>query len=76
MQTQKKLPQPLSMRGGGAAGLHRVWALGPEEWICFEHMALDRRVFARGALTVGKWLQRQRAGFYSLESYLDGVAKK
>lgn len=67
----KKLEKTVSVRAGGAPGLHRVWAIGEEEWICFEHMAFDRKVFARGALAVGTWLQRQGSGLYDLETYLE-----
>lgn len=70
---QKKSPEALAIRGGGVPGLHRVWALGPEEWLCFEHMALSRRVFARGALKVGQWLVKQKPGVYTMEDYLKGI---
>lgn len=67
---RKKSPEALSLRGGGVPGLHRVWAFGPEEWLCFEHMALQRKVFARGAVEIAKWLVTQKPGFYSMDDYL------
>lgn len=68
--TKKTSPAALSMRGGGVPGLHRVWAFGPEEWLCFEHMALQRKVFARGAVQVAWWISSQKPGFYSMDDYL------
>lgn len=65
-------PAALSMRGGGVPGLHRVWAFGPEEWLCFEHMALQRKVFARGAVKLGAWLTKQKPGLYTMEDFLSG----
>lgn len=70
--TRKVSPAALSLRGGGVPGLHRVWAFGPEEWLCFEHMALQRKVFARGAVQVARWIADQRPGFYTMDDYLAG----
>jgi 4-hydroxy-tetrahydrodipicolinate reductase len=67
----KKLPIPHSFRGGGVVGTHRVFAFGPEETLTFEHNALHRRVFARGALEIAIWLMKQKAGFYSMDDFLD-----
>lgn len=58
-------------RGGQVAGEHTVYFLGPHERIELRHRAEDRALFAAGALTVGDWLVRQRAGRYRLEDYLD-----
>lgn len=74
--TRKPSPAALSMRGGGVPGLHRVWAFGPEEWLCFEHMALQRKVFARGAVQVARWIVKQKPGFYTMEDYLAGSETK
>lgn len=67
----KKLETPLSIRGGGVFGIHRVFAMGPEETLLFEHQALDRKVFARGALLAAKWLVNQRPGLYSMDDIFD-----
>lgn len=72
----KESPAALAMRGGGVPGLHRVWAFGPEEWLCFEHMALQRKVFARGAVAIGRWLVKQKPGLYTMEDFLAGQGKK
>ncbi len=67
----KKIQPVHSLRGGGVIGIHRVWAMGPEETIAIEHTALSRRVFARGALEIGNWLIGRKPGFYSMDDYLD-----
>ena len=42
----------------------------PDERIEITHKALDRDVFARGALKAGEWLVRQKPGFYSMGDWL------
>ncbi len=66
----RRLPEPLSIRGGGIFGIHKVLAMGDEEILSFEHTALSRRVFARGALRAAQWLIKQPAGFYQIEDIL------
>lgn len=66
----EKAPEPLAIRGGGIFGIHRVWAMGEEETITLEHNALNRRVFARGALRAAQWLATQKPGLYTLEDTL------
>jgi 4-hydroxy-tetrahydrodipicolinate reductase len=63
----KKLPEPISIRGGDVRGIHRVWAMGEGEVICFEHVALDRAIFARGAIAAAEWLSHQKSGYYGIE---------
>lgn len=68
--TQSTLPDPLSMRGGGVIGVHKIWAYGEEETLCFEHVALQRRVFARGALWAAEKLLKKSKGFYEFGDLL------
>lgn len=63
----KKLPEPLAIRGGGVFGLHRIFVMGPEETLVFEHQALGRGVFARGAVRAAQWLVQQKQGIYKIE---------
>ncbi len=58
------LPEPLAVRGGGIFGIHRIFAMSDEEMITIEHTALNRRVFARGAVRAAEWLANQKAGLY------------
>lgn len=65
-----QLEKPLSVRGGGVFGIHKVWAMSDEETITFEHQALNRRVFAKGAIQAAQWLKNQKPGFYSIQDLL------
>lgn len=66
----RRLPEPLSIRGGGIFGVHKVHAMAEEEHIVFEHMALNRAVFARGAIEAAQWLYTKKKGFYSMRDVL------
>lgn len=66
----RSLPPPVSIRGGGVVGIHKISALGEEEVLSFEHTALDRRVFARGSLRAARWLMGREPGFYHLDDTL------
>lgn len=66
----RKLPEPVSIRGGGIFGIHKIHAMAEEEHIVFEHMALNRAVFARGAVEAAQWLCSKKKGFYSMRDVL------
>lgn len=66
----QKLPDPLSLRGGGVFGVHKIWAFSDEEVISLEHQALNRRVFAKGALKAALWLKSKPPGLYTIEDVL------
>ncbi len=66
----KKAPEPLAIRGGGIFGIHEVWAMGDEETIKIEHTALNRSVFARGALFAALWIGQQKPGLYKMGDIL------
>lgn len=55
-------------RGGKIAGEHQVRFIGDEEELSFSHRALDRSVFAKGAIKVAKLLKGQSKGFYTMEN--------
>lgn len=64
---KRKLPPPNSIRGGGIAGIHQVWAMGPDEAIVVQHTAFHRKVFAQGAVRAARWLFDKKApGLYDL----------
>lgn len=69
---EKEVPEPLALRGGGVFGVHQVHIMGPEETLILEHQALNRTVFARGAVKAALWLQKQKPGLYSMEDVLEG----
>lgn len=69
----KKCPEPLAIRGGGIFGIHKVHAMSDEEVITFEHSALNRSVFAKGAVRAASWLASQkRPGLYQIRDVLFG----
>ncbi len=71
----KEVPDPLVVRGGGIFGVHRIYAMGLEEVLMMEHVALNRRVFASGAIRAAQWVVRQPPGLYNMQSLLSGLKK-
>lgn len=67
---KQKTPEILSVRGGGIFGVHKVWAMSEEEVITIEHSALNRAVFARGALGAAKALLKKKPGLYSMKDVI------
>ncbi len=55
-----------AVRGGDVAGEHRVMFLGARERIELAHAALDRSLFAEGALVAARWVVGQPPGRYDL----------
>lgn len=64
-----------SYRIGKVFGDHKIIARGESEAITLEHKALNRRVFAEGAVKAAKWLARKGPGLYKIENVL-GIEKK
>ena len=71
----KKLPEPIGIRGGGIFGIHKVHAMSDEEVVSFEHTALNRQVFAKGAVLSAEWLVNKKPGFYEIRDVLFGKSK-
>ena len=67
---KKNIPAPLSIRGGGVYGIHRVQALSDEEIISIEHTALNRRVFAKGALWAAQQIMQYKSGYFEMKDLL------
>ena len=59
-----------SLRGGTVAGEHSVILAGENERIVLSHVAEDRALFARGALTGAAWLIGKQPGRYTMEDVL------
>jgi len=57
-------------RGGGIFGEHEVMLAAGREVLRLSHTALDRRVFADGALHAARWALAQPPGLYSMEDVL------
>lgn len=57
-------------RLGGIYGIHKVTAASQSEVITFEHTALNRTVFAEGAIKAARWIVNQKKGYYSMGDFL------
>jgi len=68
--TARADPVYSSVREGEVIGEHTVRFALPDEVLEITHRALDRDVFARGALKAGQWLVRQPPGYYSTGDWL------
>jgi 4-hydroxy-tetrahydrodipicolinate reductase len=67
--------EPVGIRGGDIFGIHKVYFFGDGEWVSFEHHASGRAVFAKGAIEAGKWLVKQKPGFYGMADFLMGSSE-
>jgi len=59
-----------SLRHGGVIGEHSVFLGDDMETITLTHKAIDRAVFAKGALTAALWAVRQDVGLYDMRDVL------
>lgn len=57
-------------RSGGVIGEHEVTFASDQEVIALSHTALDRAVFANGALAAARWALRQSPGLYNMDDVL------
>jgi len=62
-----------ALRGGGVVGDHQVHFLGDLDRIEISHVAMDRSIFAAGALQAARWAAGRDAGRYSMQDVL-GIA--
>ncbi len=59
-----------SLRAGGVIGDHDVHITSALEQVTLSHRALDRQVFAAGALTAALWAAKQNPGLYTMRDVL------
>lgn len=64
-------PAPLSIRGGGIFGEHEIKIMLDEETIELKHTALNRLVFARGAVLAAKAIVSRPRGYYTFGELLE-----
>jgi len=57
-------------RGGGIIGEHEVMFASEDEVIRFSHSALNRAIFAKGALTASRWAAGHGPGLYTMSDVL------
>ena len=55
-----------SQRGGDVAGEHKVILYRQSERVELSHKALDRSIYAEGALVAAQWLKTKPKGLYSM----------
>lgn len=70
----KKITQPIGHRLGGVFGIHTITAASQSEMIKLEHNALNRTVFAEGALKAALWIVKQPAGLYSMDDLMTSTS--
>jgi 4-hydroxy-tetrahydrodipicolinate reductase len=59
-----------AVRGGGVVGEHQVLLLGERERLQLTHQAMDRAVFAEGALRAAQWIGGRAPGRYGMVDVL------
>lgn len=69
----KKIARPTSLRLGGVFGIHTVYAASTNEIITMQHQALNRTVFAEGALLACNWLVDKKSGLYSMDDLFRNI---
>ncbi len=60
-----------ALRGGSVVGDHSVIFAAPKERIVLQHVAEDRGIFARGAVTAAQWGQGKGPGIFTMSDVLD-----
>jgi len=63
----KKVSTPSSLRLGGVFGVHTLYAASSNEVITMQHQALNRTVFAEGALMAADWLAGRKNSYYTID---------
>ena len=72
-QTGQRPPDAIglaSLRGGQVVGEHTLIFAGASEHLSLSHRALDRRVFAVGAMRAALWLRGRPPGRYGMRDVL------
>ncbi|VFP80556.1 4-hydroxy-tetrahydrodipicolinate reductase [Candidatus Erwinia haradaeae] len=60
-----------SIRCGNIVGEHKALFADTDEHIEISHKALDRSVFAKGAITAALWLRTKKTGFFNMIDVLE-----
>jgi 4-hydroxy-tetrahydrodipicolinate reductase len=63
------------MRGGGIVGEHSVIFAAGDEVVKLSHSAIDRGMFARGAIVAAHWVRDRAPGEYDMHDVL-GLSRK
>ncbi|MCB9593327.1 MAG: 4-hydroxy-tetrahydrodipicolinate reductase [Sandaracinaceae bacterium] len=60
----------MTLRGGAVVGDHTLHLVGEGERLELTHRAMDRSIFARGAVRAAKWIVEQAPGRYGMADVL------
>ena len=61
-----------TLRGGDVVGEHTVMFANEGERVELSHIATNRNIFAKGALTAAEWVNGKKPGLYSMQDVLFG----
>jgi 4-hydroxy-tetrahydrodipicolinate reductase len=59
-----------SLRAGGVIGEHTVLFASEDETLTLSHSAIDRSLFARGAVAAAAWVRNRQPGLYDMQDVL------
>ena len=59
-----------SLRAGGIIGEHSVLFASDDEVLTLSHSAIDRSLFARGAVAAAAWVRSRKPGLYDMQDVL------
>lgn len=59
-----------ALRAGGVVGDHTVMFASEDEVLTLSHSAIDRSLFAKGAVAAAAWVRSRRAGLYDMQDVL------
>ena len=59
-----------SVRGGGIIGEHTVLFASDDEVLTLSHSAIDRSLFAKGAVAAAAWVRSRKPGLYDMQDVL------
>ncbi|MES2861865.1 MAG: 4-hydroxy-tetrahydrodipicolinate reductase [Pseudomonadota bacterium] len=59
-----------SIRAGGIVGEHTVLFASDDETLTLSHSAIDRSLFAKGAIAAAAWARARRPGLYDMQDVL------
>lgn len=59
------------LRGGGVIGDHSVIFTGEKDMITLEHRALNRTLFAQGAIKAAQWIFGKAPGLYTMDDVVE-----
>jgi 4-hydroxy-tetrahydrodipicolinate reductase len=59
-----------SIRAGGIVGEHTVLFASEDEVLTLSHSAIDRSLFAKGAVAAAAWVRNRRPGLYDMQDVL------